>query len=158
VNKQLWKYILLFVLALLFQLTFIRYIEILHWKPDFILIVLVIFSMHYGPNAGSTSGFISGLVGDLVSSHLIGLGALSKSIAGYLSANLSHLIKERGQFILTLIISGFVHNLIYFFISTLGSDFSWDVIIFLYIIPNLFYTTIVGFFINYFLIGWLQKE
>lgn len=157
-NKQIWKYILLFILALLFQMTFIRYIEILHWKPDLILIVLVIFSIQYGPNFGSTAGFISGLMGDLVSSHFIGLGALSKSITGYLSANLSRFFKERGQFILTLAISGFVHNVIYFFISTLGSNFSWDVIIFLYIIPNLFYTTVVGFFINYFLVGWLKEE
>jgi rod shape-determining protein MreD len=157
-NKQIWKYILLFVIALLFQITFIRFIEILHWKPDLILIVLVIFSIEFGPNFGSTSGFISGLAGDLVSSHLIGLGALSKSITGYLSANLSRFFRERGQFILTLAISGLVHNLIYFFISTLGSDFSWHIIIFLYIIPNLFYTTIVGFFVYYFLINWLKGE
>ncbi len=157
-NKQMWKYVFLFVMAFLFQMTVIRYIEILHWKPDLILIVLVMFSIEYGPGWGSTSGFISGAVGDLASSHLLGLGALSKSIAGYLSGNLSRYFKERSQFILTLILIGFVHHILFFIISTFGEDFSWDIIIFVYIIPNLFYTALVGFFIYYFLVNWLKEE
>lgn len=157
-NKQIWKYVFLFVIAFLFQITLIRYIEILHWKPDLILIVLVMFSIQYGANFGSTSGFVTGVVSDLTSSHLLGLGALSKSITGYLSGSLSRYFKERSQFILTLVVSGFIHHMIYFVISTLGKHFSWDTIIFVHIIPNLFYTTLVGFFIYYFLVNWLKEE
>lgn len=157
-NKQIWKYVFLFIVAFLFQITFVRYIEILHWKPDLILIVLVMFSIQYGPNYGSTAGFIGGVVGDLASSHLLGLGALSKSITGYLAGSLSRYFKERSQFIITLAICGFAHHLIYFIISTLGNNFSWHIIIFVYIIPNLFYTALVGFFVYYLLISWLKEE
>lgn len=157
-NKQVWKYIFLFTMAILFQITIIRYIEILHWKPDLILIVLVMFSIDYGPNWGSTAGFVSGVVGDLTSSHLLGIGALGKAVSGYLSGSLSGFFKERSQFIFTLVICGFVHHMIFFTITTLGENFSWDVIIFVHIIPSLFYTTLVGFFIHYFLVNWLKEE
>lgn len=157
-NRQIWKYAFLFLAAFLIQITFVKYIEILHWKPDLILIVLVMFSIQYGPNYGSTAGFITGVLGDVASSHLLGLGALSKTVTGYLAGSLARFFKERSQFIITLAISGFVHHLIYFFISTLGDNFSWHIIIFVYIIPNLFYTALVGFFIYYLLIGWLKEE
>lgn len=157
-NRQVWKYVFLFAIAFLFQTTLIRYIEILHWKPDLILIVLVMFSIHYGPNWGSTTGFVTGVISDLTSSQLLGLGALAKSIAGYLSGSLSRYFKESSQFVLTLVLSGFVHHGVYFFISTLGKDFNWDTIIFVHIIPSLFYTTLVGFFIYYFLVNWLKEE
>lgn len=157
-SKKIWKYGFLFIVAFLFQLIFTRYIEILHWKPDLILIVIVMFSIDYGPSYGSTAGFITGIVGDLASSHLIGLGALSKSVTGYLSGGFSRHFKERSQFILTLALTGFVHHVIYFLVSTLGKEFSWRIILFVYIIPNLFYTALVGAFIYYFLINWLKEE
>lgn len=157
-NRQIWKYAFLFIVAFLFQISLVRYIEILNWKPDLILIVLVMFSIQYGPNYGSTAGFVSGVMGDLASSHLLGLGALSKSITGYLAGSLARYFKERSQFIITLVLSGFVHHLIYFFISTLGDSISWHIIIFVHIIPNLFYTALVGFFIYYLLVSWLKED
>ncbi|MFQ5585083.1 MAG: rod shape-determining protein MreD, partial [Calditrichia bacterium] len=106
----------------------------------------------------STGGFFSGLLSDLISGHLLGVGALSKTITGFVAGSLAPQFPDKSRFLLTLIISGFFHNLIYFFILTLGADFSWRMIIFVYTLPNLFYTTIVGLFINFLFGNWLQEE
>jgi len=156
VNRVYLGYAIVFLVAIFLQVLIVPYLEILHWKPDLILIVLVMFSMNVSQNAATTAGFLSGLASDLVSAHMVGLGALSKSITGYLSASLVKYFREQSQFIITLIIAGLVHDLVYFFIDTLGKDFSWRLILFVYIIPNLFYTVLVGAFVYYVLGNWLR--
>ncbi len=157
-NRLYIGYAFLFLGAVFLQVLIVPYLEILHWKPDLILIVLVMFSMHVNQNAATTAGFLSGLAGDLVSAHMLGLGALSKSITGYLSAGLVKYFREQSQFILTLLIAGLVHDLIYFFIDTLGKAFSWRLILFVYILPNLFYTVLVGALVYYVIGGWLKPR
>jgi rod shape-determining protein MreD len=158
VNRSIWKYILLLGVSLLFQITIVRYIEILNWRPDLVLILLIMFSIQYGSVSGSTAGFFSGLLSDLLAGHLLGVGTLSKAITGFIAGSMAGVFPDKSRFLLTLIISGFIHNLVYFFISTLGSDFSWRLLIFVYIVPNLFYTTLVGLFINFLFSSWLGEE
>jgi len=150
-------YMVLLAVAVFLQVVLVPYIEILYWRPDLVLIVLVLFSVQFGQAAGSTAGFVVGLVGDMLSAHIIGLGALVKTVAGFLAVTFSRFFQEHGQFVFTLMLTGFVHDAIYFFVDTLGKGFSWQLIIFVYILPRLFYTTLVGAFI-YFLVGnWLRE-
>ncbi|RMF58791.1 MAG: rod shape-determining protein MreD [Calditrichaeota bacterium] len=159
-NRYIIRYFFVFLGALLLQSTVITPLfQIYYWKPNLILIVLVIFSLHHGQMAGSTAGFLVGLSSDIISSSLLGLGALCKSITGYIAGSFgSELVRERYQFIVALFVAGGVHDIIMLFFNSLGRDMSWKVMIFVYMIPNLFYTAIVGTIIYYFVGRWFHHH
>jgi rod shape-determining protein MreD len=148
----------LFVGSLLLQFTVAQYIEILYWKPDLILIVLVFFSLRYGPNWGMSIGFFVGLFQDIISTHFLGLLALSKTISGFIAGSLAGRFAVRAEFFLTLLISGFIHDLIYFFIYTIGENFSLQSLLILYTIPNLMYTILIAGFLFYFIEPYLSEQ
>jgi rod shape-determining protein MreD len=102
-------------------------------------------------------GFAVGLIQDLLSAHIIGLAALSKTVAGFVAGSLRGKFAERTEFFLTLFICGLLHDLIYFFIYILGEDFSFQSLIILYTIPNLMYTILIGGFLYYFVEPLLQE-
>lgn len=143
--NRLYGWYAAFILgALLLQATVVEYLQIGNWKPDLVLIAIVIFATQGGRRAGSTAGFFIGLLSDLISGGLLGLGALTKSITGYLGGSLSRFWHERSQFVLILLICGLVHDLLFFYIDTLGQPINWWVLLRFHIIPNLLYTAIVG--------------
>jgi rod shape-determining protein MreD len=158
VNNSLFRYAIVFPVALLLQTFVVPYFEIVHWKPDLILIILVMFAIRHGRKLASTAGFLTGVLSDFISGGLLGLGALSRTITGYAAGWAALFFQERGQFIFTLFMSGIVQDGIYFYINTLGREVLWRVIIFVHIIPNLFYTAIVGAVIYYFLSRWLNEN
>jgi len=158
VNRNWFKYVLILISAVILQLSVSNYIQILHWKPDFILIAVVLIGIRFNAAIGSTAGFFGGLAGDLVSAHLLGLGALSKSVAGYVAGNISPKFEQKSQFVLTLLISGLIDDALFFVINTMGKNFSWHIIFFVYIIPSLFYTVLVGMFLYYLLGNWLMND
>jgi len=157
-KSSLIKFILVFAVTLILQITIIPYLQIANWKPDLLLIMVVIFALQTGPSGGSSAGFFTGLAGDLASAHLVGLGALSRTVSGYLAGALKGKLRERSQFIITLFLAGFMNDFIFYSITTLGKDFSWKLIFFIYIIPNLFYTVLLGLGIYYTLGNWLTVE
>lgn len=157
-NNPIIRYILVFLAALFLQAIVVRYFEIVHWKPDLLLVVLVMFSIRRGRRAGSTAGFAVGVLNDLASGGLLGLGALARTVTGFVAGTITLFFRDRGQFIFTLFVSGLVQDFIYFYINTLGRDVLWNVIIFVHIIPNLLYTAIVGTVIYYFLDKWLNAD
>jgi len=152
------RYVIAFFAALMLQAIFVPAIQIRGWKPDLVLIVLVIFALQHGKTAASTAGFFVGMMSDLLSWKLLGLGALTKTISGYVAAIVGKFLQDRNQFILTLFITGFIHDLFFYFIITLGKEIVWRVLIFAQIIPNLLYTAIIGIVINYFFGRWLAKN
>ncbi len=156
VNNIYLRYTLFFFIAILLQATVVNYLRIFSWSPDLVLILLVAFALRFGPNQGMTAGFIVGLVQDSISTHFIGLGALSKTIAGALAGSLKGRFSPRTEFFLTLLISGLMHDLIYFFLYTLGENFSFQSLIFLYTIPNVMYTVLIGGFLYYLIETWVR--
>ncbi len=157
--KKSWiKYLLILVIAIIMQFSVSNYIQILHWKPDFILIAVVLIGIQFNASLGSTAGFLGGLSADLISAHLLGLGALTKSISGYVAGRISPKFEQKSKFVLTLLISGLVDDVLFFVVDTLGKNFSWHIIFFVYIIPSLFYTLVVGMFLYYLLGNWLMSD
>lgn len=144
-----FRYFLYFMVALILQITLVKYIQIFTWQPDLVLIVLVSYSLRQGPNLGMTAGFGVGLVQDLISTHFLGLTALSKTVAGFAAGNFAGKFSQRTEFFLTILVSGLIHDFIYFLIYTLGEEFSFQSLIFLYTIPNVLYTVLIGGFMYY---------
>lgn len=151
-----FRYIGFFIVSLVLQIHIVKYVEIASWKPDLLLIAIVMFAIQYGQTAGSSAGFFLGMASDLISGGLLGLSALAKSITGFTAGGVAKFFQERIQFVLTLLISGLVHDLIYIFINTLGKGILWRVIFFVHIVPNLFYTALVGLAINFLIGKWLK--
>jgi rod shape-determining protein MreD len=156
-NKIHIKYLLVFILALSLQLTIIKYLYIFNWRPDLILIVLVSFSIRFGPNWGMTAGFFLGIIQDLLSTHFLGLAALSKTIAGFISGILVSRISQRVVFFLTLLIASLFHDLCYFFFYALGEDLTLQSLLFLFTIPNTLYTVLFGALFHYAIEPWLNE-
>lgn len=161
-NNSYIRYTIILLLALIFQATIISSVQIRNWKPDLVIIFLVMFALRHGKSAGSTAGFFVGIIGDVMSWKLLGVGAMAKAITGYVAGATARFFQDRSQmvlsFVFSLLISGFVHDFIYFYVNTLGKEISWGVLIFAQIIPNLLYTAIVGTVIYSFLGKWLNED
>jgi rod shape-determining protein MreD len=151
------RYFLLFAVALVFQVTLVKYIEIFYWRPDLLLIVLVSYSLRVGPNYGMTAGFLVGLVQDALSTHFLGLAALSKTLAGFIAGSLTGKFARRTEFLLVLLICGLLHDFVYFLIYTLGESFSFQNLFFLYTIPNVAYTLLVGGILHFLIETWIKE-
>jgi rod shape-determining protein MreD len=135
---------LVFLLA---QTTVIPHIAILSIVPDLVLIWIVYVAIAYGQMQAMTTGFLLGLLLDVLSSgeNMLGLSALTKTVAGFLagySYNENKIAQHLSgpQFPLLLILVSLVHNLVYFLIFLQGSDLRWDEMILQFGIPATLYT------------------
>lgn len=69
---------------------------------DFVLIVVVYLALIAGPTTGVVAGSVAGLIQDALSTGVMGIGALSKTLVGFLAGTLAT------QFILTAALPRFV--------------------------------------------------
>lgn len=65
--------------AMLSRLTF------LGPRPDLVLVVVLSIALYDGPLAGAVSGFAAGFAVDLLSDHVLGVGALVLCVAGWVT-------------------------------------------------------------------------
>ncbi|MBI4485444.1 MAG: rod shape-determining protein MreD [Acidobacteria bacterium] len=77
--------ILAIAIALALQTTLARYVIRGTVAVDLVLVVVVYVALTSGPVTGLLSGTIAGLVQDALSSGLIGIGGLAKTIVGFLA-------------------------------------------------------------------------
>ncbi len=144
-------YTLVSLLILLLTATLVRFLSVSQIVPDIILVWIVYIAIREGQIAGMTAGFILGLLVDLLSGPdgMTGLGALSKTIAGFLAGyfyNENKTLQTLGgyQFIVAVGVVSLVHNVIYFLIFLQGTEMSWWRMIMLYGVPTTLYTAVVG--------------
>lgn len=71
--------------ALALQTTLARFFVRSSVALDFVLVVVVYVALSSGPSAGLLSGAVAGLVQDALSTSLIGIGGLAKTIVGFLA-------------------------------------------------------------------------
>lgn len=77
--------ILAIVLALALQTTMARFVIRGTVAVDLVLVVVVYVALTSGPVTGLLSGALAGLVQDALSSGVIGIGGLAKTIVGFLT-------------------------------------------------------------------------
>ncbi|HPU23364.1 MAG TPA: rod shape-determining protein MreD [Candidatus Kapabacteria bacterium] len=113
-------YAILALLLMLVELLFIDIIAIESVTPDLLLILCVWITLAEGQFVGLFFAFGIGLIFDVISGDVIGTNALAKLVASYV-AGFFH--KERNiksnlntlRFTLVVLVSAFIHNIIYFF-------------------------------------------
>ncbi len=89
----------LLLIAFLVQITLSSLFSIRGVQPDFILIVVVLSAFIEGPVTGALSGFVGGLMLDLVYIRNLGLGALCKTLVGYVAGLVKQTILAENIFL-----------------------------------------------------------
>ncbi len=77
--------LILFIPLLIIQVTLVPIISIQYFAPDFILILLVYFTLIQGQLYGTVFGAIFGFIFDLASGGLLGVTMFSKTLAGFVA-------------------------------------------------------------------------
>jgi len=89
-------------LALALQTTLARFVVSGTVAIDLVLVVVVYVALTTGPGTGMLAGSAAGLIQDTLSSGVIGIGGLAKSIVGFLAGVIGQ------QFIVTAALPRFV--------------------------------------------------
>src|SRR5690625_1614151 len=77
-----WLFVGSIVVLYSFQTTLFSSLSISGVRPDLVLIFLCAVALSQGWWTGSVVGFVAGFIADIVEGHFIGLGAISKAMAG----------------------------------------------------------------------------
>jgi rod shape-determining protein MreD len=83
--KQVLLSIAFLVLALVLQTTMAQMVVRGTAALDFVLVVVVYIGLTLGPTTGLLAGAMAGLAQDALSSGIIGIGGLAKTVVGYLT-------------------------------------------------------------------------
>ena len=77
--------VLVVVVAVALQTTLNRFIVRENFAVDLVMVAVVYVALTAGPVAGMMAGTIGGLIQDAMSSGIIGIGGLAKTIVGFLA-------------------------------------------------------------------------
>ena len=146
-------YLLLCIATVLLQVTLHRFFAIQKITPDLLLILVIFISIREGQVVGIIFGFFAGILDDLTTANIIGLSALSKSFTGYI-AGLFYGIKSGLdiKFLgLIILISTIAHEFVLSLVSSFGAQQSYWFTVTHHSIPQLLYSSMLGFIIFAFL-------
>jgi rod shape-determining protein MreD len=127
-------YVGIFVFAyigLLIQSTLTGVFSLAGAAPDLLLIMVVFNSIFEGPRRGAYAGFGIGLLEDLYIGRFIGMNALVKGIAGFLSGRLTQGAFRENMWVpvLMVILNSVLNILLYFLLGRiLGETWSLNLL------------------------------
>jgi rod shape-determining protein MreD len=143
------RYIGISILILLLQSTIVPFTSIGNIIPDIIVVWIVYLSIKLGQIPATIAGFTIGLMQDIIGGQFLGLGALSKTVAGFLAGyfyneNKIDQILGSYEFLVITAISAFAHNVIYFIILVQGSEIGVSTAVFGFGIYSTLYTLAIA--------------
>lgn len=146
------RYIVYAISALLLnilQIALPDFVDIGGITPDLLIILCVWIALAEGQFIGLFAGFAIGLLFDVVSADVIGTNALAKLVAAFVAG----WFYKKGQddkiigsyrFILIVLLSTFIHNLIYFFFYIKASELVFIEFFLKYGFASTLYTSVVS--------------
>jgi rod shape-determining protein MreD len=134
---------------LILQTTFIPFLSIGGFLPDILLIWVVYVAVRHGQMEATITGFLVGLLQDAVSMQFFGLGALTKTIAGFVAGyffneNSTEQTLGSYRFLTIILVSSFVHNIIYYGIFLQGIQDSVVAVMLEFSIATSLYTALLS--------------
>ena len=143
------RYLLAAFVLILVQKVFVSLISIERISPDVLLIFVVYLALREGQIVSTSAGFLLGLAMDIMSGELLGLAALSKTVSGFIAGyfyNKEKSIETPGTylFIVIILLSSLVHNVIYFTVYIQGTEIDFWMSLLRYGLWTSLYTSIVG--------------
>ncbi len=144
--RQILFYVFLTLFFLAVHATLINYITIGNAIPDILLIWIVYIALTRGQMSGLLAGFFIGLFIDFISGGVLGLSALTKTLAGFFAGyffneNKTEQTLSTWKFVVAVGLAALLHNAIYFLIFLQGTDVGWWRALILHGIPSTLYTT-----------------
>lgn len=136
--------------AVVIQSLLIPFIAINLWEPEMVLVIVLLIGNRFGSMAGSTSGFILGVLIDALTAMPIGISALPKAIAGYGAGKITILKMEGAIRLLWFFILIFLHEFIYYLIIQVKLDFDFVYLLTHRVFPNTIYTMLMLVITNIF--------
>jgi len=147
--------LLVFIPILIVQITLITFITWNSIAPNFILILLVFYTIKNNQLFGTVLGFTYGLLLDLFTGGLLGSAMLSFTVSGFiagyfLNENKRHIYFKPLNFSLIVLLCAIISSIMFSFFSTI--DFSRNIFTSIFedgLLPG-FYTAIVALILIYF--------
>jgi rod shape-determining protein MreD len=157
---------LIIIGIVLLQTTFIPFISLGGYLPDLFILYIVYHALRFGQIEATITGFIIGLLQDIITIKFFGLTALAKTITGFTAGyffNENTIGQTLGsyRYLLLMGLCSVVHNSVYFALFFQGSENS----IFLSTLESTFgttlYTCVIGilpmfFFSRKYDVSWTQ--
>jgi rod shape-determining protein MreD len=146
---QYARYALIVIVLLVVQATLIPFMSLAGVTPDLLLIFVVVFALREGQIPGTAAGFLVGFVSDVVTGDFLGLGALTKTIAGFTAGYFYNEINPMQRlssyiFLVVVATAALVHNIVYFSFLLQGFPVSvWEIIL-KFIVGSLVYTVLMS--------------
>jgi rod shape-determining protein MreD len=148
--KRVAKYFLMFSFFLALQIIAAPLLVIDDIQPDFLLLGVIVAAIRHGAIAAIFTGFWTGLLQDALVSHLFGLEALSKSVAGFVAG---YAAKNKAKHDLQVIVgiallSALVNHLIRDTIFYFNEGLNFFYLLVRFVIPNALYTVVFAVIIR----------
>ena len=154
-----YKALFFVVVLIIVQSSFVTLIQVKEIAPDLVLIFMVSWCIQKSRYQGVLLGFVGGLSQDLMEGGLLGVFALSRSIACYLSCSFpwSHYHQNRVIFGINIFIASLVHQIIYLVVVSQNAAGGFFKLALRYGIPSVFYTVLCSVLIRS-ITGLLKKK
>jgi rod shape-determining protein MreD len=116
--------------------------------PDIVILAVIYIGIKRGNIEGAVSGFIAGLIYDILSGSFLGLLALAYSIAGF-TAGYFHREEDekylyKYQFLIVVFVCSFISNFIYFNIYMQGTGANFFEVLITHVLSTSAYTTLIS--------------
>lgn len=149
------------LIAMVLQVAIAPHIAIGGVVPNMFLLVVVTLALVEGPAAGATSGFVAGLLFDLLGTAPVGPGALVLAVAGFIAGALhAHMFAEGWRLPLSvLFITSLATEIAYGVMLTVlgaGGPF-WDTLSHV-ILPGTVYNAVLAFLVYPWLARFLRRD
>lgn len=140
---------LFYFLALILETTLFHHLSIFGAKPDLVLIVLVFLAVRKGSYEGEVYGFIGGLLEDFISSAVLGLQALVKTVVGFAVGFFENKLEEDSALLVIIFVflASLCHNVLGAAVRTCFTPESFSYGHILQIIISGMYTALLAPFI-----------
>lgn len=147
-NQEIRYFLIIFIFfgitSVVLQGMFVPYLELQSaWRPDLVVVIVLLIGRRFGATLGSTTGFILGIMQDALSPMSIGLTALPKAFCGYAAGKMQPLKLEGSINLLWFITFIFVHEFVVFFILQFKLDVSFTYLLYSRVFPNTIYTSVM---------------
>jgi len=162
-NDMMYRNILKFLLSIIgilaVQITITSHLRIFDLSPDLLLVFLILISLNKPRHVSPVIGFAGGLIQDVMTGGTVGVFALSKSIACYVSGLFPTSKHESSQPLLGFIffLMAVLENIISFAFLSRESAAGHAKLFLRYGLPSAVYTALAGIGIIVFL-AWFNNR
>ncbi|MBI5418303.1 rod shape-determining protein MreD [Candidatus Poribacteria bacterium] len=155
------KKIIIIIISILLQGTFLIWFEIKHVKPDLVLAVVVCVALIDNVEQSTIFGFCAGLVEDILCGGILGLNALTKTIIGFTISQFNKNLYNANIIIQALIsfLATILHGvIIYSILENFQFNVSWTDNFLNILFPAAFYNVLLTILIFSKINNWIKVQ